>query len=187
MSTVKTFLENLKTLINFEDNEQEVEKLATKFYKEVRRIRKIKKEEFEKKPLNAYMLFCIAKRRSVVETGENIDKPPKEITSILGKLWCSERDANTKEFQGFQHAFEIESKKYKETKEAPKEDTKKEKKEKKAKICGAPKKAKAEKKVDVDVDVDDVTCAIDFSEAVTGATKEVATTGKRAKKAGVTQ
>lgn len=185
MSTVKTFLENLKTLINFDDNEQEVEKLATKFYKEVRRIRKIKKEEFEKKPLNAYMLFCIAKRRSVVETAENIDKPPKEITSILGKLWCSERDANTKEFQGFQHAFEIESKKYKETKEAPKEETvtpkkAKEKKEKKAKICGAPKKAKAEKKVDVD----DVTCAIDFS--TTGATIG-ATTGKRAKKTGVTQ
>jgi hypothetical protein len=105
------------------------------------------------KPLNAYMLYCIKKRPSIVEVPENKGKPPKEITSILAREWRKERDQKSQFVEMLQQEADEASLKYKQAKEKanetkekdPSTPLKKEKGEKKEKAPNAPKKKKAEK------------------------------------------
>lgn len=69
------------------------------------------------KPLNAYMLYCIKKRPSIVEVPENKGKPPKEITSILAREWRKERDQKSQFVEMLQQEADEASLKYKQAKE----------------------------------------------------------------------
>jgi hypothetical protein len=144
-----------------EKNEQEKQKKkekkeAKKAKKEAKKAGKVKKSETDK-PLNAYMLYCIAKRQSIVGVPENRGKPPKEITAILAKEWRKERDQGSEFFNELQQQADDASAKYKKAKEKEKEKEKTEsinekvstpkkmKKEEKEKVPDAPKKEKKEK------------------------------------------
>lgn len=72
------------------------------------------------KPLNPYMLYCIAKRKSIVDATENKGKPPKEITSILAKEWRKERDQKSQFVKDLQQQAETASLKYKTEKDEKK-------------------------------------------------------------------
>ena len=98
----------------------DITKLVNEFVKSIKAElkKKEKKSDTDKKPLNGYMLFCIAKRQSVVDAPENADKPNKEITSIIAQKWRDEKEKNTKEYQTFQQASAVASQKYKEKKES---------------------------------------------------------------------
>jgi hypothetical protein len=72
------------------------------------------------KPLNPYMLYCIAKRQSIVDATENKGKPPKEITSILAKEWRKERDQKSQFVKDLQQQAEAASLKYKTEKDEKK-------------------------------------------------------------------
>jgi hypothetical protein len=79
-----------------------------------------KNEPKTDKPLNPYMLYCIAKRQSIVDAPENKDKPPKEITSILAKEWRKERDQKSQFVKDLQQQAEAASLKYKTEKDEKK-------------------------------------------------------------------
>ena len=134
-----------------EKNEQEKQK------KEAKKAGKVKEKSEMDKPLNAYMLYCIAKRQSIVGVPENRGKPPKEITAILAKEWRKERDQGSEFYNELQQQADDASAKYKKAKEKEKEKEKTEsinekvstpkkmKKEEKEKVPDAPKKEKKEK------------------------------------------
>jgi len=138
------------------DVEKKAEKKAKKeANKEAKKNGKknMKEKSDMDKPLNAYMLYCIKKRPSIVEVPENKGKPPKEITSILAREWRKERDQKSQFVKMLQQEADEASLKYKQAKEQAKETkekdpstpVKKEKGEKKEKAPNAPKKKKAEK------------------------------------------
>jgi len=134
------------------DVEKKAEKKAKKeANKEAKKNGKknMKEKSDMDKPLNAYMLYCIKKRPSIVEVPENKGKPPKEITSILAREWRKERDQKSQFVEMLQQEADEASLKYKQAKEKAKEkdpSTPVKKKEKKEKAPNAPKKKKAEEK-----------------------------------------
>ena len=134
------------------DVEKKAEKKAKKEAKKNGKKNMKEKSDMDK-PLNAYMLYCIKKRPSIVEVPENKGKPPKEITSILAREWRKERDQKSQFVEMLQQEADEASLKYKQAKEKanetkekdPSTPVKKEKGEKKEKAPNAPKKKKAEK------------------------------------------
>ena len=139
MSTISEFVAKVKALtIEAGMSEgsvtvtDDITKLVNEFVKSIKAElkKKEKKSDADKKPLNGYMLFCIAKRQSVVDAPENADKPNKEITSIIAKKWRDEKEKNTKEYQTFQQASTVASQKYKEKKESDSSESESESKKK---------------------------------------------------------
>ena len=139
MSTISEFVAKVKALtIEAGMSEgsvtvtDDITKIVNEFVKSIKAElkKKEKKSDADKKPLNGYMLFCIAKRQSVVDAPENADKPNKEITSISAKKWRDEKEKNTKEYQTFQQASTVASQKYKEKKESDSSESESESKKK---------------------------------------------------------
>jgi hypothetical protein len=102
-------------LVKSLDKEKKEEKKANKESKN-----KGKDKPKSDKPHNPYILYCIAKRQSIVDAPENKGKPPKEITAILADEWRKERDQNTQFVKDLQQQAEAESLKYKLEKEEKK-------------------------------------------------------------------